>query len=143
MKEIEDVIQNAIKTLERKHREKFVLIHYNYFLSPSGILYSFFHDRLRFIKPSYKISRDGRARPTLRISVHGGRRTYLQYRLTAQYFSQEEIEGKIINHLDGDVYNVHPANLDVGDNSNNVNHAIFMNKLYEHIDENIYQAGVV
>jgi len=137
----EEEISQSLKIIQRKlqhiHGEKFLLIYDNYFLSPTGILYSYFRDRLRRIKPSYKISRDGRTRPTLRISYKGFRLTFLQYRLTAQYFSPEDIKGKIVNHKDGDAFNVHPDNLDIGDNSNNVNHGIFMNKLYEHIDEHL------
>lgn len=137
MESIQISINKTINVLQSKHNEKFLLVYDNYFLSPSGVLYSYFYDRLRFIKPSYKISRDGRARPTLRLSVNKRRLIFLQYRLTAEFFSGEDIEGKQINHLNDDVYDVHPDNLDVGDALNNCSHKIFKNELYKVIDQNL------
>jgi hypothetical protein len=128
------LILQVISELEDLHGEEFKFIYDNYFLSPSGILYSYFHRKLRFVKPSYKINRNGEYRPTLRVNVNKKRVIWLQYRLTANFFSDEEIKGKQVNHLDGDVYNVHPDNLDVGDNTNNQNHKRFMNYLYQEID---------
>jgi hypothetical protein len=87
IEEIEKIISDNTKYLELLHGEQFVLVYDNYFLSPSGILYSFFRDKLKFINPSYKYNRNGKKRPTLRINFNKKRLIFLQYRLTAQFFS--------------------------------------------------------
>lgn len=144
MEEVIESINNTLAHLKSVHGEDFVLIYDNYFLSRNGTLYSYFRDRLRPVKPSYKVGRDGKIRPTLRISYRKVRRTYMMYRLTAQYFKEEfkdqDISHLQVNHLDGEVFNVDPDNLEFGDQENNCAHRDFKNHLYEHIDSNLISA---